>query len=133
MDEVNGDPMASHLVYDDKIGQEIIEGDTDLTKEIFVESGTTIDELRDPHSNGGLDVLDDDVVCTTMTVIIAASVGIVLLQISILTTCILCLYLSRSSKPSGSHDDRMSSHRTTTSLPSYRTSTPVCHDNYGFR
>ena len=133
MDDVNGDPMASHLVYDDKIGQEIIEGDTDLTKEIFVESGTTIDKLRDPYSNGGLDVLDDDVVCTTMTVIIAASIGIVLLQISILTTCILCLYLSRSSKPSGSHDDRMSSHRTTTSLPSYRTSTPVCHDNYGFR
>ena len=47
-----GQPRASHLVYDDRIGQEIIEGDTDLSKEIYVESGTTVDQVRDPGDLG---------------------------------------------------------------------------------
>ena len=28
MEDKDGEPMASHLVYDDRIGQEIIEGDS---------------------------------------------------------------------------------------------------------
>ena len=48
----SGQPRASHLVYDDRIGQEIIEGDTDLSKEIYVESGTTVDQVRDPGDLG---------------------------------------------------------------------------------
>ena len=47
-----GQPRASQLVYDDRIGQEIIEGDTDLSKEIYVESGTTVDQVRDPGDLG---------------------------------------------------------------------------------
>ena len=44
-----GNPMASSLVYDDTLGQEIIDGDTDLTMEIYVEAGTTVDRIRDPY------------------------------------------------------------------------------------
>ena len=47
-----GQPRASQLVYDDRIGQEILEGDTDLSKEIYVESGTTVDQVRDPGDLG---------------------------------------------------------------------------------
>merc|ERR1712012_301415 len=120
-----GEPVANSLVYDDSLEQEIIEGDTDLSKEIYVEAGTTVDRIRDPY---GLESLDEDgeLVCTTMTVVIAASIAIVLLQISILSTCLLCLYFSRSSKQSQDHHQEPSH-------PSYRTSTPVYHDNYGFR
>ena len=39
--------MASSLLYDDTLGQEIIDGDTDLTKEIYVVEGTTVDRIRD--------------------------------------------------------------------------------------
>ena len=75
-----GEPVANSLVYDDSLEQEIIEGDTDLSKEIYVEAGTTVDRIRDPY---GLESLDEDgeLVCTTMTVVIAASIAIVLLQV----------------------------------------------------
>ena len=80
------------------VSQEIIDRYTDLTKEIYVEAGTSVDRIRDPAY--GLESADQDgeLVCTTMTVIIAASIAIILLQLSILTTCLLCLYFSRSSK-----------------------------------
>ena len=42
-----GNLIASSLVYDDTLGQEIIDGDTDLTKEIYVEAGTTVDRIRE--------------------------------------------------------------------------------------
>ena len=79
-----GQPRASQLVYDDRIGQEIIEGDSELSKEIYVESGTTVDKIRDPY--GGLGEgrsieTGGEMVCTTMTVLVAASVGVVLLQV----------------------------------------------------
>ena len=84
MESEDGEAMASHLVYDDRIGQEIIEGDSELSKEIYVESGTTVDKIRDPYGGLGegrsIDT-GDEMVCTTMTVLVAASVGVVLLQV----------------------------------------------------
>jgi len=132
MEDEDGEAMASHLVYDDRIGQEIIEGDSELSKEIYVESGTTVDKIRDPYGDLGearsIETLGEEMVCTTMTVLVAASVGVVLLQVSILTTCLLCLYFSRSGKQLASNEAS-----TRASLPSYRTSTPVYHDNFAFR
>ena len=89
------EPFAKKLVYDSSLGQEVIEGVSDLSKEIYVETGTTIDRIRDPY---GLDGEEEEMVCTTMTVIIAASAGVVLLQVSILTTCLLCLFMTRQPK-----------------------------------
>ena len=97
---VNNQPelFASKLVYDSSLGQEVIEGVSDLSKEIYVETGTTIDRIRDPY---GLEEEEEgEMVCTTMTVIIAASAGVVLLQLSILFTCLLCLYMTRQPKQS---------------------------------
>jgi len=132
MEGEDGEAMASHLVYDDRIGQEIIDGDSELSKEIYVESGTTVDKIRDPYGGLGegrsIETLGGEMVCTTMTVLVAASVGVVLLQVSILTTCLLCLYFSRSGKQAASSEVS-----TRTSLPSYRTSTPVYHDNFAYR
>ena len=49
--------FASRLVYDDYLGQEVLYSDTPLSKEIYVESGTTVDRFRDPRlkadNNGG--------------------------------------------------------------------------------
>ena len=120
-----GNLMASSLVYDDTLGQEIIDGDTDLTKEIYVEAGTPVDRIRDPN---GLESYDQagELVCTTMTVIMAASIAIILLQLSILTTSLLCLYFSRSSK----HRHQDDHHQDIQSQPSFGTSTPVDHDNF---
>ena len=108
-------------MYDDTIGQESIDEDTDMTKEIFVKTGTTVDKVRDlPY---GLESADQEgeLVCTTMTVIIAASIAI------ILTTCLLCLYFSRSSKHQDDH------HADIQSQPSFRTSTTVYHYKLAFR
>ena len=134
--EEDGEPMANHLVYDDRIGQEIIEGDSELSKEIYVESGTTVDRIGDPYGPGGLGegrslgVGGEELVCTTMTVLVAASAGVVLLQVTILTTCLLCLYFTRSAKQQSASSEAS----TRTSVPaSYRTSTPVYHDNFAFR
>merc|ERR1711997_346218 len=76
--------FASKLVYDSSLGQEVIEGVSDLSKEIYVETGTTIDRIRDPYGLGEEE--EGEMVCPTMTVIIAASAGVVLLQLSILFT-----------------------------------------------
>ena len=94
-----------------------------MTKEIYVEAGTTVDRIRDPY---GLESFE--LVCTTMTVIIAASIAIILLQLSILTTCLLCLYFSRSTK----HRHQDDHHADIQSQPFFRTSTPVYHDNFAF-
>ena len=75
--------------------------------------------------------MSDELVCTTMTVLVAACAGVVLLQLSILTTCLLCLYFTRAKhRATGSEDTLTTSSR---SLPSHRTSTPLYHDNLGFR
>ena len=118
---VNNQPelFASKLVYDSSLGQEVIEGVSDLSKEIYVETGTTIDRIRDPY---GLGEEEEEMVCTTMTVIIAASAGVVLLQISILTTCLLCLYMTRQPK-----------HRQQQPQYEVRDGPGRYHDNLGYR
>ena len=114
------EPFARKLVFDSSLGQEVIEGVSDLSKEIYVETGTTIDRIRDPY---GLGEEEEEMVCTTMTVVIAASAGVVLLQISILTTCLLCLYMTRQPK-----------HRQQPQ-PQYevREGPGLYHDNLGYR
>ena len=77
--------------------------------------------------------MSDDLVCTTMTVLVAACAGVVVLQLSILTTCLLCLYFSRAKHRATSHEDSLTTTSSSRSLPSHRTSTPLYHDNLGFR
>ena len=60
------------------------------------------------------------------------TIYVVLLQLSILTTCLLCLYFSRAKHRATSHEDALTT-TTSRSLPSHRTSTPLYHDNLGFR
>ena len=110
MEDEDGEPMASHLVYDDRIGQEIIEGDSELSKEIYVESGTTVDKIRDPFGGlegRSLETLGDEMVCTTMTVLVAASVGVVLLQVMLSSDWLLNSILT-SDWSAGLHPDHVS-------------------------
>ena len=44
------------LVYDPALGQEVISGDSQLSKEIIVDSGTKIDSFRDPRGQEDLGV-----------------------------------------------------------------------------
>jgi len=50
------EPYASRLVFDQNLGQEVISGDSQLSKEIIVDSGTKIDSFRDPRSQEDLGV-----------------------------------------------------------------------------
>lgn len=100
------EPYASRLVFDQNLGQEVISGDSQLSKEIIVDSGTKIDSFRDPRSQEDLGVFvkgdysEGEVVCTTWPVVIATGAAVVFLQLCILTTCILCLYTARRGKRS---------------------------------
>ena len=114
------EPYASRLVFDRNLGQEVISGDSQLSKEIIVDSGTKIDSFRDPRSQEDLGVFvkgdysEGEVVCTTWPVVIATGAAVVFLQLCILTTCILCLYTARRSKRPPSQvamSDRQSLHR----------------------
>ena len=122
---INSQPelFASKLVYDSSLGQEVIEGVSDLSKEIYVETGTTIDRIRDPYGLGEQEGQEgeEEMVCTTMTVIIAASAGVVLLQLSILFTCLLCLYMTRQPKQRELHQYQV------------REGPGRYHDNLGYR
>jgi len=112
--------FASRLVYDDYLGQEVLVSNTPLSKEIYVESGTKVDNFRDPRlkaENNGVfiwgDYEDGEVVCTTWPVIIATSAAVIFLQLCIISTCLLCLYTTRrTTKPK---EDRMSDHLSLTS------------------
>ena len=92
------------IIFDDKLSQEILDIDTDLVKEIFVESGTVVDRLtgsertipypaRDAVYIQG-EHMDRDIICTSWAVVLAASAGVVFLQLCILATCLTCLYTS---------------------------------------
>merc|ERR1712012_1403028 len=82
----------------------VISGDSQLSKEIIVDSGTKIDSFRDPRSQEDLGVFvkgdysEGEVVCTTWPVVIATGAAVVFLQLCILTTSILCLYTARRSR-----------------------------------
>jgi len=103
---INGE---EDLVFDEKLNQQVLDIDTNLVKEIFVQSGTTIERLttledfEDKDQSGGGSVFirgehvltpDSDVVCTTWPVVLAASAGVVFLQLCIIATCLTCLYTS---------------------------------------
>ena len=114
------EPYASRLVFDQNLGQEVISGDSQLSKEIIVDSGTKIDSFRDPMSQEDLGVFvkgdysEGEVVCTTWPVVIATGAAVVFLQLCILTTCILCLYTARRGKRPQTQvamSDRQSLHR----------------------
>ena len=117
------EPYASRLVFDQNLGQEVISGDSQLSKEIIVDSGTKIDSFRDPRSQEDLGVFvkgdysEGEVVCTTWPVVIATGAAVVFLQLCILTTCILCLYTARRGKRPQTQvamSDRQSLHRSDT-------------------
>ena len=86
--------------------QDVLDMDTDLVKEIFVESGSSVERLtsRDliqeqypagtVFIRGQVTSSDSDIVCTSWPVVLAASAGIVFLQLCIIATCITCLYTS---------------------------------------
>ena len=95
---------GADMEWDPVLGQPVMPGETaDLVKEIYVESGTTVDKLR---TGAGREA---GLVCTRLPVLIAGGVAVVLLQASILTTCLLCLYCSRREKSVGSAESVLSS------------------------
>lgn len=133
--------FASRLVYDDYLGQEVLYSDTPLSKEIYVESGTTVDRFRDPRlkaDNNGVFIWganeDEEVVCTTWPVIIATGAAVIFLQLCIISTCLLCLCTSRRNKPK---QDRMSDHHSLYSGSSSSTPHPppatLYHDQLTYR
>jgi len=133
------EPFASRLVYDSNLGQEVINTDSTLSKEIFVDSGTKVDSFRDPFlrsDEGGVfirgDYEDGEVVCTTWPVIIATSAAVIFLQLCIISTCLLCLYTTRrTTKPK---EDRMTDHLSLHSGRSSVTSHPTLyHDQMSCR
>jgi hypothetical protein len=83
-------------------------------EEIIVDSGTKIDSFRDPRriDAGGVFIEgydENEVVCTTWQVLIAAGSAVVFLQLCILVTCILCIYTARrGSKYQHQHNERIS-------------------------
>lgn len=94
------EPFANKLVYDPNLDQDVIYSDVPLRKEIIVDSGTKIDSFRDPRriDAGGVFIEgydENEVVCTTWQVLIAAGSAVVFLQLCILVTCILCIYTAR--------------------------------------
>ena len=42
------EPYASRLVFDSNLGQEVISGNSQLSKQIIVDSGTKVDSFKDP-------------------------------------------------------------------------------------
>jgi hypothetical protein len=123
------EPYASRLVYDQNLGQEVISGNSQLSKEIIVDSGTKVDpSTSDGRHQQDLGVFvqgdyeEGEVVCTTWPVVIATGAAVVFLQLCILTTCLLCLYTARRSKhrtPSQqtAMSDRQSVHSGRSSIP----------------
>jgi hypothetical protein len=137
------EPYASRLVFDQNLGQEVISGDSQLSKEIIVDSGTKIDSFRDPRSQEDLGVFvkgdysEGEVVCTTWPVVIATGAAIVFLQLCILTTCILCLYTARRGKRPQSQvamSDRHSLHSGRSSVtPGPPPPSTLYHDQLTYR
>jgi len=135
------EPFTSRLVYDKNLGQEVLYSDTPLSKEIYVESGTKVDSYRDPRiksDDTGVFIWgneeDGEVVCTTWPVIITTGAAVIFLQLCIISTCLLCLYTARRSKPK---HDRISDHYSLHSGRSSATPHPppatLYHDQLTYR
>eukprot|EP00092_Neocalanus_flemingeri_P054613 GFUD01064337.1.p1 GENE.GFUD01064337.1~~GFUD01064337.1.p1 ORF type:complete len:322 (-),score=87.09 GFUD01064337.1:284-1126(-) len=133
------EPFTSRLVYDDNLGQEVLYSDTPLSKEIHVESGTTVDSFRDPRlksDNTGVfiwgDYEDGEVVCTTWPVIIATGAAVIFLQLCIISTCLLCLCTGRRSKPKEMFDQQ-SLHSGRSSATPHPPPATLYHDQLTYR
>ena len=78
---------------------EVLELETDLVKEIFVESPVTATALESDQSRAPLyvrgEVTGGDLVCTSWPVLVAVTAGVVFLQLCLLSTCVLGLVTSR--------------------------------------
>jgi len=134
--------FASRLVYDDYLGQEVLVSNTPLSKEIYVESGTKVDNFRDPRlkaENNGVfiwgDYEDGEVVCTTWPVIIATGAAVIFLQLCIISTCLLCLCTTRRTRPKV---DGMSDHHSvfsgsSSSIPHHPPPATLYHDQLTYR
>ena len=81
-------------------GEQVLELETDLVKEIFVENSVTATALESDQSGAPLyvggEVGERDLVCTSWPVVVALTAGIIFLQLCLLSTCLLCLYTSHS-------------------------------------
>ena len=76
------------------VQEELLDRDTNLVKEIFVESADSEGLEASPvHVEGSV---DESEVCTSWAVLVAAVAGLVFLQLCLLSACVLCLYTSHS-------------------------------------
>ena len=83
--------------------------DTDLVKEIFVETAASVGQEGAPlYVRGEVDSVDT--VCTSWPVVVAATAGILFLQLCLVATCLLCLYSSHRNKSTSSQLSSHSSH-----------------------
>ena len=136
------EPYASRLVYDPTLGQNVLTVDTPLSKEIIVEPGTKVDSYRDPRADptfnqGGVFIQagsygEEDVVCTTLPVVVATGAAVVFLQLCILVTCILCIYTAKRSTKTDRQVDHQSLHSGRSSVTPHPPHT-LYHDNLTFR
>lgn len=124
------EPYASQLVYDPNLGQDVINTDNTLYKEIFVDSGTKVEGFRDPRlrsDDAGVFIRgeyeDGEIVCTTWPVIIATGAAVIFLQLCIISTCLLCLYSTR--RNISPKEERISDHHSLHSGRSSATSHPT--------
>jgi len=137
---------TNKVVYDIDLGQEILINNTPLSKEIYVETGTKVDSIKEPSSrnhllggreNNAVFILGDDkeseLVCTTLPVVITAGAAVVFLQLCILTTCLLCLYSNRRSKRRLSRSESLHSGRTSHTDSSHPTLHTLYHDQLTYR
>ena len=98
------------VLQEDQELQEVQElQDTDLVKEIFVETAASVGQEGAPlYVRGEVDSVDT--VCTSWPVVVAATAGILFLQLCLVATCLLCLYSSHRNKSTSSQLSSHSSH-----------------------
>jgi len=108
------------LIYDSNLRQDVLQNDTPLRKQIFVDPGIRVNRFTadenistaDGSINGpGIFVRgefeDGDVVCTTWTMVMIAVGCVIFLVISILIVCVLCIYSNRRGLKERDFDDHM--------------------------
>ena len=89
--------------------EDVLEKDTNLVKEIFVETGNGVEVREAPvYVEGQVQSQErHSELCTSWAVVVAGTAGMVFLQLCLLSTCVLCLYTSRrqgdKARPSSSH------------------------------
>ena len=77
---------------------------------------------------------EEEVLCTTLPVVVATAAAVIFLQLCILVTCILCIYTARRGRKTDRQVDRQSLHSgrsSTTPLPPPLHT--LYHDNLTYR